>query len=214
MKRVQVSQVSLLPHQLEGAAWLMRCRGGLLGDDNGLGKTATVLTALPANGRSIIVCRTVFEEFWKGEIQDWTSLEVIGADASRWPSAGEVLVMSSGKTLRRSLGELPQNITLVCDEAHLLLNTKTKRTIMTRSLARAIRRSGGRVWLLTSSPPISLDDARKMWTLLDVAGATKEFGKEFGNRFLGTFFSAYDCRFKGHTNPLQSVLLRRTMTDI
>jgi hypothetical protein len=65
-------RAELRPYQRTGADWLCFLRdaglGALLADDMGLGKTLQVLCALPAGGRTLVVCPTSVLQNWAEEI--------------------------------------------------------------------------------------------------------------------------------------------------
>ena len=117
---------------------------------------------------------------------------------------------------------VPEDMVLVYDEAHMFKNLKAQRTIKARSLARAVRRVGGRVWLLTGTP--LLNRPEEMWALSDVAlvaeeafGSYDQFVKLLGGRPAD---GGYGWVWEGDPETAQvaerieRIMLRRRRVDV
>ena len=293
--RITGKPLHLFPFQQTGIVWLATRYGGILGDEQGLGKTLSTLAALPANSRVVVVCPAVVKGVWKREIQQKRShLRATVLEGKRafvgWPKPGEVWLLNpeimpethtkecltkrkDKKTTlpgrhrleceiakrswvigvvpeaqpkkaieamackgcltpaieaKRCDGclpiteNVPEDMVLVYDEAHMFKNLKAQRTIKARSLARAVRRVGGRVWLLTGTP--LLNRPEEMWALSDVAlvaeeafGSYDQFVKLLGGRPAD---GGYGWVWEGDPETAQvaerieRIMLRRRRVDV
>ena len=65
---------SALPHQIDGANFLVQNRTALLADDMGCGKTHSAVRGLDQCGarRVLILCPTVVKSNWYNEIRRWS----------------------------------------------------------------------------------------------------------------------------------------------
>ena len=88
--------IGLFPFQRTGAKWLTRRYGALLADQQRMGKTLAVITALPPSAPTIIVAPVAAKGVWLGEIERWRPqlrAEMLsGRGSLRWPKEGEILV--------------------------------------------------------------------------------------------------------------------------
>jgi SNF2 family DNA or RNA helicase len=66
------TEVSLLPHEEEGAQWLAKRRRGLLGDEPGTGKTYTLARAAQLIGakRLLVVCPAIGRTHWGNVLRE------------------------------------------------------------------------------------------------------------------------------------------------
>ncbi len=155
--------MDLFAHQLVGAAWLLKKRAALLADEQGLGKTATAITALDACDatRVLVVAPSVVAHNWAREIRAWSptrSVHVLTTGNARVP-AGPCVVVTTHDLLRsplyRRLMAAQGWHVIVVDEAHAFRNRGAART---KRLFGFGQEEGGlvsralRVWLLTGTP--------------------------------------------------------------
>lgn len=87
----------LFPYQYTGAVWLtLRQGGAALFDEQGVGKTRSILVSLPPNAPVLVVCPASVKSVWYGEtekIRPQLRPRVLEGRASfRWPKAGEMLI--------------------------------------------------------------------------------------------------------------------------
>jgi SNF2 family DNA or RNA helicase len=86
----------LFQHQKVGACWLTLRHGALLADEQGVGKTLTAITAIPAGVPVLVVGPAVAKSVWMAEVKRWRPhmrVSVLkGRNSFRWPEPGEMLV--------------------------------------------------------------------------------------------------------------------------
>jgi SNF2 family DNA or RNA helicase len=97
-QELRKSGKSLYPFQATGAVWLAPRHGALLGDQMGMGKTATTIASLPASASVLVVCPASVKGVWRGEVAKFrpglrTAL-LSGRGSFRWPEKGEVVVVN------------------------------------------------------------------------------------------------------------------------
>ncbi len=117
-------RLKLKPHQVEGIEWLRRVGRGLLADSPRSGKTAELLLA--AEGRTLVVAPPDLQDTWTTQRQMWRpdlDLTFVGYQsiAAREPNAQGRMLRTTDYP-RKDLRE--QWDTVICDEAHQLVNTK------------------------------------------------------------------------------------------
>ena len=95
-RREDRGDIGLFPFQRTGAKWLARRYGALLADQQRMGKTLAVITALPPSAPTVIVAPVAAKGVWLGEIERWRPqlrTEMLsGRKSFRWPKEGEILV--------------------------------------------------------------------------------------------------------------------------
>jgi SWI/SNF-related matrix-associated actin-dependent regulator 1 of chromatin subfamily A len=215
--------LALYPFQKSGVAWLAPRKAGLLADEMGLGKTVQAILALPDGAPVLVVAPAVAKGVWRREFAKWrpefTVRMLSGRGSFAWPVQGEVVIVNYDilpATLSQDL--LPGTV-VIADEAHALKNSKAQRTRKFRAISEAVRKAGGRVWLLTATP--MLNRAPELWTVLNAAGLA---GEAFGNwpKFCALFGGRegrYGMEWSGRVGPeagdlLRRVSLRRLRTDV
>lgn len=76
-EKTDLNHTSLFPYQEEGVSFLCNNDGGLLLDEQGLGKTIQAITALSRQyshhviSRILVVCPAIMRLTWEQEIKDW-----------------------------------------------------------------------------------------------------------------------------------------------
>lgn len=215
--------LALFPFQKTGVQWLAsRASGGLLADDMGLGKTIQALTALPEGGPVVVVGPAVAKGVWESEAAKWRpDLKVTvlsGRKSFRWPAPGE-MVVTNFDILSDDIGEAPEGVVVIADEAHVLKSFKTAKTQRFRALSEKARARGGKVWLLTATP--LLNRPAELWGLLQAAGIANEAFGSWSNymRLYGAYKDQWGATIWGDPSPevsecLKKVSLRRMKVDV
>lgn len=150
----------LFKHQITGAAWLAERRAALLADEQGLGKTAMLITAADAVGadRVLVLAPAAVTHNWAREFRMWSpsrSVSVLSASSAQVPAAG--VVVTTHDLLRSPLGARLGNTqwdTLIVDEAHAFRNPTAIRTqrLFGLGIRRGLVASASRCWLATGTP--------------------------------------------------------------
>lgn len=167
--------LSYLPYQRAGISYAMERSGTLVSDEMGLGKTIQaigVINADPQVREVLVICPASLKLNWARECQRWlvraSSIEVRNGSrkASHTDELGaervRVVIVNYDVLGKHSdLAAVPWDI-VICDEAHMIKNPKTKRAKLTRALVEGAKRR----LLLTGTPicnrPIEL------WPLLQL----------------------------------------------
>lgn len=179
----------LFPFQRTGVEWLTPRANALLADEMGLGKTAQALCALPYGAPVIIVAPVVAKGVWAAEIKMWrpdyTNVSVLAGKGSfRWPEAGEIVITNYEVLPTELKSSAPTGTVIIADEAHMVKNRKAKRTLCFAAVSEAVRKAGGKCWLLTATP--LLNTPPELWQVLAGAGLAEEAFGEF-KAFAGMF---------------------------
>ena len=169
---------ALFAFQRSGVRWLAPRKRALLCDEMGLGKTVQALMALPENAAVMVVCPGAAGVSWANEIFRWRkdlrpSLIKSGLQW-RWPRAGEVMISTYGTLPDPKIGTTPPlaKTVLISDEAHLLKNSKTKRSKSWAAIRSSVEAADGSVWLLTGTP--LLNRPPELWAVLGAASLAHE----------------------------------------
>jgi SNF2 family DNA or RNA helicase len=133
-----VHALTLMPHQIEGVAFLKRTDGrALIADDPGLGKSATVLSYLKKHGiRTTIVTTKSFLHGWKYEASLWWP----EAKVSLYPKFDEtadVFVTTYDQVWRKR--DQVVGTALILDESHKVMNPDSNRSEACRELAKQMK---------------------------------------------------------------------------
>ncbi len=218
----------LFPFQKSGVGWLVPRSGALLADEMGLGKTIQVLISLPKDAPVLVIAPAVAKGVWAREAAKWRpDLKVVkltGRGSFRYPRKGEMVVTNYDILPNLDKNELdlcvnqPETV-VVADEAHALLNSKTKRTKSFRAISETVRGDRGRVWLLTATP--LLNDPVGLWNLFQAADIARE---AFGSwKQFVALFNGYEGDFGGYVwgdptpevaERIRRVSLRRLRVDV
>lgn len=204
--------------QKTGINWLMNKQYGILGDEQGLGKTTqAIVAALENNHKKIlIICPSTLKYNWKEEIKAYDKEENIHVCSSKdfstkkkWTIVNYDLLQKVETELKKKKFDL-----LICDEAHYAKSTASIRAKSTKRIAT----SCARVWLLTGTPianrPIDF------YQLLKITRHELSKDKQFFVRkFCGGIqtFWGYDTRGASNLKELhyktQDIILRRKKED-
>lgn len=200
----------LRPHQHVGVAFAARRRGVLVADTPRTGKTLqSLMFHDPACGRLVVITPLPVREVWRGWI------------ARRFPDT-EVSVIT-GQTFDRAKLEAPivvghydilaawqdaslQIGTLILDEAHVLSNRKSKRTLAAAFLASRAEK----IAALTGTP--LWNKPQGLWPLLGLV-APGAFGSffEFASQYTNAVETAWGAKFDGTRNEAE---LKQRLTEM
>lgn len=168
--------MNLYPHQETGAQWLMERRRAGLFDEQGLGKTATVIAAAQRLGlrRVLVLAPVVVAHNWAKEWARWAPeyrVQVVTSSAQEFDSSVHVTVTTHALLLRPLVakGILERDWDLaVLDEAHYFKSPQAQRSQRFYGLgalaAGGVVRRAHRVWVLTGTP--MPNDPSELWTML------------------------------------------------
>jgi SNF2 family DNA or RNA helicase len=210
--------VKLFRFQEEGIRWLSRRRGAILADEAGLGKTIQALKAIARRAPVIVACPVICVELWATETKkhrpDLKVTVLQGRKSLRWPSPGEMLIVSYGNLPRDQyqLEDLlipegeeeetlpPKGLTLIADEANRLTPSSKKDAWAFCMLSERVSGNDGKVWLLTTKVP---EEPQELWSFLQLADLNTALDNE-RPRIFATQSPRVIAR------RLQRVMLRRT----
>lgn len=170
--------LALRPYQHEAVAFLTERARAIEGDAPGIGKTATVISALAARDPKptpiLILCPLSVARHWEREIGRWSPYEVVvgvGSAAQRRQAreairgltepvlAAYVTNYEAAKADAADLYGMGWKA-VVCDEAHRLKNRKTKTFKVVRQLALPAP-----VFIAVTGTPL-LNRVDELWSLL------------------------------------------------
>jgi len=115
--------LTLKQHQVEGIAWLRERPRALLADSPRAGKTACLLLA--SEGRTLVIAPAHLEGTWRREHAIWTpNLDMTFVSYSSVAMRAPNEHGHMRKTLPMPKPEYREFDTVLCDEAHMLVNTK------------------------------------------------------------------------------------------
>lgn len=127
--------LAYLPYQRAGIASALRRRNVLFGDEMGLGKTIQaigLINADPTIRRVLVVCPATLKRNWQIELDKWLvrKMTIVFADGKSFhPGWGDITIINYDVLSKHvaKLRSIEWDL-LICDEAHLLKNQKSKRT--------------------------------------------------------------------------------------
>jgi hypothetical protein len=189
------------PWQATGHAWLKPRRGAILADALRLGKTGTALSMHdPSTGPLMILAPIDVRRVWLQWIADvfpganvmLLEGRTLDADALR---AADIIFGHYDVVVHHRLTSLRPG-TLIIDEAHLLANSKSRRTEGVRFFAGQAHR----VLVLTGTP--LWNHTRGLWPLLAMAAPGAWGGKSFAflQRYCQPVLTEYGWRYGGISN--------------
>ena len=206
-------------YQLAGIRFISERQRCLVGDQPGLGKSLMSLISIPSGHGTLAIVPASLKYNWAAECKRWRPdlyprvLHGHSLPDVLWPPEGEVWIINPD-----SLPELPPaklertgRVFIICDEAHLYKNTRTKR----HKAVRAWNAAATKVCIMTGTP--MTNRPQDLWGTLAVAGlAAQAFGKR------SYFESLFERDGKNElTNPspevpkrLRQVMLRRTQDEV
>lgn len=87
----------LFGYQRDGVAWLAGRSGGVLGDEQGTGKTIQALAAMRADKPNMVVCPATMRLVWAAEAATWRpdlKVTILTKKDFRYPEVGELVILS------------------------------------------------------------------------------------------------------------------------
>ena len=207
------------PYQLAGIRFIAERQRCLLGDDMGTGKSHMSLVSIPAGHGTLVIVPASVKYNWLAECKRWRPdlkpvvLNSNSLPAVLWPTAGEVWIINPD-----SLPDLPPSreqrtgkVFIICDEAHLYKNTRTKR----HKAVHAWNDAANKVCIMTGTP--MTNRPQDLWGTLAVAGlATKAFGTraKFEDMFERNDRNELVSPSPEVPKRLRQVMLRRTQDEV
>lgn len=158
----------LFPYQREGVKRLVEGKRMLLADEMGLGKTVQCIAAINElklhDPKILIVCPKSVLGVWEDELQEWLTTEPLDIRVTttqdfKVPIGGSITLINYDicHKLKDQLQSIHYDI-LICDEAHYLKSTTSKRTLAV--LGKGTKRNNKGIqadylWLLTGTPVLN-----------------------------------------------------------
>jgi len=206
---------TLRDYQRRGVDWLAFLRaaelGGVLADDMGLGKTLQTICALPADGRTLVVCPKSVVYNWAAELARFRpnlSVSIFhGPRRKLEPSANVTLTTYAVLRLDASLLAAETWDTIVLDEAQAIKNEASQ-------TARAAFELRGGFRVALSGTPVE-NRLEELWSVMRFAnpgllGGRSAFIERYVTPIAAGDSSAAD-RLRAKIKP---VLLRRMKRDV
>ena len=192
--------MTLMPYQQQGVDWLRSRPRSLLGDEQGLGKTAQAVTAIRDSPLgTVVVCPATLKSNWARELAMWSGIKPIvldGRESWRFPKPGEAIILNYEilpdwlyQTEQIGTKQKPKErwinpavalmrgwikkypLNLVLDEVHYCKNPDTERTRKATALSLCVT---GCVIGMTGTP--LANKPGDLFGVLDTLGLTDEFG--------------------------------------
>ena len=210
---------TLLPHQLEDAAFL--ASKPFAGNFSGMGsgKTLTAIEAIRLVGatRTVIVCPPIAMAMWKATIEEQLGLcvQLVKTSATGIAVDAAVHIMSyeiATRLVATLAGCRPD--ALICDESHALKSVGAKRTQVIlghKGLATYCKH----VWLLTGTPITRHnDDLYPFLARADLQGLGTRCGGTAMERFKLRFCVIQRRAFPGMRRPVDVVVGSRNTSEL
>jgi len=183
-------KLELKGFQRMSVAWLKDIRKGILGLDQGLGKTvisAAALAELPAR-KVLVVCPASMRIPWKRELKKWANI-----DAQIYPESGQCTIVSWA-SLSKIFGS-HLNSHIILDECQYMKSRTAKRT----KAAMKLVKSAEDVWALSGTPipnrPIEI------WPLGFSMGMIPNDYRSFGYKYCAGWKTPWNTEdFTGASN--------------
>ncbi len=222
-----IAAKGLRPYQLEAVRFLLSTKRCILGDEMGLGKSCSALTAARAlAGRTLIVCPNYVRGVWtaeQGECTKWWPRAVVLPLASTKPCpmvgfAAPTIAVIHYDILHAWVDAIREwgPRTVIVDEGHALMNENSRQS----QAVRAVAADAEFAWVLTGTP--LTNRPRDLWNVVDTLhpGRLGAFFS-FGIRYCDAHKEAVTptktvWKFDGASNleelhdRLKCIMLRRT----
>lgn len=155
-------------HQSLGANWLVERRRGILGDEQGMGKTVTALLAArditPSPVKPLVICPLSKVKDWSDHIVEWLGHKTtIVRSEKDLPDKWEGWLICTFNRAGIDRQFFRQSDLIIIDEAHKLRNRQTELFGAIRSVCGTSKP----VFLLTATPIIN--SRIDIWTLLHLS---------------------------------------------
>lgn len=194
--------ITPMPHQIEGAKWLVQKKKAILADDMGTGKSGTVMLALPKNCAVLVEAPAMAVGVWKKHFEEWRPdfkvFVCLSEKKFRMPEVGEAIIVSRGAipptvkeiqqiqegkrksrsgrleaiTINAYALEMKTPFYLVADEAHQFKSAGSLQTQKHRVLVKETLKRNGYVWMVTGTP--MLNRPPDLWGVLQSTGCASE----------------------------------------
>ena len=217
--------MKLSEYQKTGVKFLAERRFALLGDDQGLGKTAQLLCAaeeIQAN-KILIICPAVARINWQREAKLWTDYSFkVCTTLTDEPSDLSIVSYSYATENYELLKGTPWDL-IICDESHFIKEPEAKVTQRVYG-KNGIIRVTDRLWCSSGTP--APNHAGELWPLLYTFGETALSHEDFIDRFCKTRPTFYGGKrgtkidgtkaeaFPEIKKMLSGVMLRRMKKDV
>ncbi len=215
------------PCQLEGAYFLANNRFALLGDEQGIGKTAQAILACDAvNAKKIlIICPAVARVNWKREFEEWSIFSpdfTICQTSKDYPTKRSIVSFDYASTNRGKLNEILWDVVIV-DESQALKEPTAERTQAVYGKDGIIRNTK-KLWALSGTP--APNHVGELWPMLYTFGTTPLSYEKFVERYCDTKPTFYGgvrenkiigtkkTAFPEIKEMLSGVMLRRLKKDV
>lgn len=224
--------LSFLPHQIEGADFLLSRERGACWDEMGTGKTGTAIAAIErARFKKVcIVCPAAVRQVWASEIKKFSDRPLIVTKAANidgamlWMKGKSNILLCSYEHMTK-WGKHVTDLfdALIFDEAHYLKTWEAQRTRAVLGTdcdgRRGVGRWAGNVWFLTGTP--MPNDPADIWPYLRFTGGIQQTRAQFVKHFFYTYAGTFAARTEPRpemADELRSLIyrnaIRRTKIDI
>ena len=225
--------IPLFQYQKTGAEWLAAGpRTLLLGDQMGLGKSATAISACDLIGAQhiVVVGPAIMRTVWAREFARFAALpravNVITDTKATLPKAGVTILSYEGASAPHLQKQLRDNgcDALILDEAHAL---KERDTLRTKSIygtncdgKDGIAQNARRIWALTGTP--APNDASELYPILRMSGLCAEGYWPFVRKFCTGYAGRFGFKITGNNTAnvpelralLSKLMLRRKRDEV
>ena len=230
-----MAELKLLQHQREGVDHILAARRVLLGDQPGTGKTMVVLKTAEAaidetRAPGLIVCKASLRPNFQDEVAKWLPGMKVQVLTNKAEIETADLYIAGFETAAAKANELAKKRFgfLGVDESHYLKNTKAKRTLAMKEIAKRMPRDAVRV-LASATPGVSRPrELVAQLGILDRMEQIAESDWKFYHRYCGPvqIWNPHKKKkvwnFDGHSNLSElrarllesGVLLRRMKADV
>jgi superfamily II DNA or RNA helicase len=208
-------RAELRPYQRRGVDWLAFLRGAGLGavlaDDMGLGKTLQTLCALPAKGRTLIVCPTSVLHNWRAEIARFRPALATSVyhGPGRSLDAKASVTLTSYALLRLDAQRLSGTNwdAVVLDEAHTIKNPDSQ-------VARAAYGLRARFRVALTGTPVE-NRLEELWSLTHFTNRGLLGGRgDFDDRFARPIAEGGRATAEELRRRIRPFVLRRTKAEV
>lgn len=217
-KALKEVDARLMPHQIVGVKWLLEqetsaIKGGILADDMGLGKTIQMITLMLSNPKKlnlVVVPANIILQ-WQNDVKKfapsinlvvhWGSMRINATTLKNIDLSEQTIVITSyGLVCTKSINDLKVN-RLICDEAHIFRNHRTK-------VFRDISKIDSKIrWAMTGTPIQNI--------LKDIINLFKFVGVHSASKCnIGTLIETGLLRRTKDTLPLELPNIERKITMI
>lgn len=163
--------MELFAYQTAGRDWLASRNRALLWDEQGVGKSAQIISAADKVGALdvLVICPAGVRAHWVAEWRRWQKVErkiaapVKAAEFGQHPS-GVLIVSYEGATARQTLLAQRRWDCVIIDEHHYLKSHTAARTKAILGRGEGIIHSTKRVWALSGTP--MPNSPEELWTIL------------------------------------------------